>query len=198
MDEHIFIKKAWDTCLELIHDRGYIVNKHYYDLSENDLKFMINNNTEIICTDDKNTKKICIKYLLLMRIKPSVIKDVVEEIKKELNNIELEIILVVKTKPNNSILKLPKEISNLQLMWIKQLQFNPTKHSLVPKHIKLNNNDCNSIIKTYNLTSKYQLPILLKDDVISKYYNYKVGDVIKITDTASSHNSNYVFYRCVR
>ena len=199
MDEFNFIRNCWNTCLELVDDRGYIVNNEYYDLNDNDLKYMISqNNIDIICSDSNKINKIYIKFLITQRVKPSLIKEVVEEIKKEINNVELDVILVLKIKPNNSIFKLLKEYNNVQIMWLKQLQFNPTKHFIVPKHIKLTSNESAEIIKKYNLTSKYQLPLLLKEDIISRYYNYKTGDIIKIIKTISCQNSNYTFYRCVR
>ena len=49
-----------------------------------------------------------------------------------------------------------------------------------------------------NRIAKQILPIILKDDVISQYYNYQQGDIIKITNTASSLNKEYIFYRCVK
>ena len=54
-------------------------------------------------------------------------------------------------------------------MWCKQLQFNITKHMLVPNHIKLDEDEENFIIQKYNLKSKFQLPLILKNDPISRY-----------------------------
>ncbi len=198
MEETDFVKNAWDTCLELVSDRGYNVTSNYHQLTENDLIHMMNNNTEIICINSDGTKKICIKFVVVTRPKPSYLKELVEEIRKEIKDVELEIIFVLRARPNNSILKITKEFHNLQLMWIKQLQFNPTKHEQVPKHERLSSEEGMELLKKYDLASKQQLPILLRDDVIARYYNYKAGDIIKITNTASSHNKNYVFYRCVR
>ena len=82
-------------------------------------------------------------------------------------------------------------------MWCKQLQFNVTKHILVPNHIKLDENEENFIIKKYNLKSKFQLPIILKNDPISRYYNYQSGDIIKIIKEYNE-TSFTTSYRCVR
>ena len=83
-------------------------------------------------------------------------------------------------------------------MWCKQLQINPTKHEYVPKHTKLSIKEGEQLLKKYSLASKYQLPLLLKDDVIARYYNYKYGDIIKITNTISSANTGYEYFRCVK
>ena len=83
-------------------------------------------------------------------------------------------------------------------MWCKKLQFNPIKHELVPIHKKITENEISELISKYNLKNKFQLPIILKEDVIARYYNYQTGDVIKITNTISSLNKDYIFYRCVK
>tara|TARA_B100000925_G_C21959875_1_gene452894 strand:- start:305 stop:898 length:594 start_codon:yes stop_codon:yes gene_type:complete len=197
MDDYTSIRNAWNTCLELVSDRGYTIDENYSKLSDNDINHMISNNKlDIISKDNQNS--IYIKFLVTQRIKPSLIKEVIEEIIEEIKNSVLDIVLVLKTKPNNSILKLVKEYTNVQIMWVKQLQFNPTKHYIVPKHTKLDEKEVNKIIQDYNLSSKFQLPLLLKDDVISRYYNFKSGDVIKMTNAINTQNPNYIFYRCVR
>uniref|UniRef100_A0A6C0JEK3 RNA polymerase subunit H/Rpb5 C-terminal domain-containing protein n=1 Tax=viral metagenome TaxID=1070528 RepID=A0A6C0JEK3_9ZZZZ len=200
MDESIVIKRAWDTCIELIEDREYLLKNEYKKITENDLKYIVSNNKnlDIIASNTDNSKKIYVKFILNIKVKPSLIKEIVEEIKKEIKTDNLDIILVVSTKPNNPIVKLTKEITRLQIMWLKQLQFNPTKHYLVPKHIKLNNDEIDLLMKKFSLQSKNLLPLLSKDDVISRYYNYKSGDIIKIINTSSSQNCSYEFFRCVR
>lgn len=197
MDDYNVIRNCWNTCLELVSDRGFPINEDYAKLTENDLNYMINNNNiDIISKTDK--RSLYIRFLITQRVKPSLIKEVLDEIIAEIGDTELEIIIVLKVKPNNSILKLVKEYQNVQIMWLKQLQFNPTKHSIVPKHTKLTCDEADNIIKQYELSSRFQLPLLLKDDIISRYYNFKTGDVIMITNTISTQNSNYKFYRCVR
>ena len=174
MDETQFLYNSWKTCLELANDRGYIVNENYYNITLKDFKFMLTNkdsHIDIICNEHKTDTNaiLYIKYILALKIKPSNIKDIYEEIKEKIsNNKNTELILILKSRPNNSILKLQKDKSygEIQIFWCKQLQFNVTKHELVPNHKKLSEEDSFNILKRYNLTNKSQLPVLLKDDVI--------------------------------
>lgn len=209
MDETQFLYNSWKTSLELASDRGYVVNDNYNNITSKEFKYMLSNRTnkdsniDIICNEhhDEPNKVLYIKYILALKIKPSSIKEVYEEIKeKNQDNKNIDLILILKTKPNNSILKLQKDkqYCNIQIYWCKQLQFNVTKHELVPVHRRLSEDEGNSILTRYSLTAKNQLPILLKDDIVSKYYNFKSGDVIEITQTKTSQNSEYKFYRCVR
>lgn len=206
MDETQFLFNSWKTSLELATDRGFIVNSNYHNIEIKDFKFMLSNkesNIDIICNQHKHDdgKILYIKYILALKIKPSSIKEVYEEIQQKISDDKtIDLILILKSKPNNSILKLQKDkqYSNIQIYWCKQLQFNVTKHELVPTHRRLSEDEANSILTRYSLSNKHQLPVLLKDDVISKYYNYKSGDIIEITHTKTSQNSEYKFYRCVR
>jgi len=209
MDETQFLFNSWKTSLELAEDRGYVVNDNYNDITIKEFKYMLSNRTtkdsniDIICNGhrDEPNKVLYIKYILALKIKPSSIKEVYEEIKeKNQDNKNIDLILILKSKPNNSILKLQKDKQylNIQIYWCKQLQFNVTKHELVPLHKCLSEDEGKNILTRYSLTTKNQLPVLLKDDIISKYYNFKSGDVIEITQTKTSQNSEYRFYRCVR
>ena len=206
MDEVTFLYNAWRTCLEMASDRGYIINKSYNSINYSEFKFLLqdkNHNIDIICDNNSiNSSKILyIKFILGLRIKPSSIKEVFEEIKNKISDDkELELTIILKNEPNNSILKLQQDQSygKIQILWCKKLQFNITKHELVPKHEKLNEYDSERLLERYSLQSKFQLPILLRDDPVSKYYNYQNGDIIKITNTKTSQNEKYIFYRCVR
>lgn len=206
MDETQFLFNSWRTSLELAKDRGFIVNENYLKITLKDFKFMLSNkesNVDIICNDhvDEPNKILYIKFILALKIKPSNIKDIYEEIKEKINEQKsIDMIIVLKSKPNNSILKLQKDkaYGDIQIYWCKQLQFNVTKHELVPIHKRLSEDEGKQILDRYSLTSKHQLPVLLKDDIISKYYNFKSGDIIEITQTKTSQNGNYKFYRCVR
>ena len=204
MDEAQFLFNTRKTSLELANDRGFKVDPNYNNVSINEFKFMLNDKEiDIVCYEHKNNPNhmIYIKFILALKIKPSSIKEIYEEINEKISDSKkVDIILILKSKPNNSILKLEmdKSYTNIQIYWCKQLQFNVTKHELVPEHKKLCERDGKDVLKRYSLSGKQQLPLLLKDDVISKYYKYKSGDIIEITNTNTSQNRKYTFYRCVR
>ncbi|MFH0936200.1 MAG: DNA-directed RNA polymerase subunit H [Candidatus Woesearchaeota archaeon] len=68
-------------------------------------------------------------------------------------------------------------------------------HILVPKHIKLNEEEIKKVLEFYNISIK-QLPRISSKDVVIKNLNIKQGDVIKIirkSDTAGES----VFYRVI-
>jgi DNA-directed RNA polymerase I, II, and III subunit RPABC1 len=200
MDELQIYRNAWNTCIEMAKDRGFEVDQNYSLITDNDFKYMLfEKKIDIFAENSDKTRALFFKFVLAPKIKPSTIKVIIDEIKKECEYTNIDLIIILKSKPNNTITKIEKEYTtNIQIMWCKQLQFNVTKHVLVPKHTKCNDEEINELLKTYNLLTKVQLPLISRDDPVIRYYNYKPGDVIKITGTKMSFNPNYEFYRTVK
>lgn len=72
-----------------------------------------------------------------------------------------------------------KKEYNVQFFFKSKLQQNITKHKRVPKHIKLSNEEKEKVKKHYCVDfNKY--PLMLENDPISLYYNFKKGDLILI------------------
>ncbi len=76
----------------------------------------------------------------------------------------------------------------IELFSIHDLQYNLVEHILVPHHEKLEEEEANTIRKKWG----NKLPILLKTDAVSRYYNFQPRDIIKVT------RSNEIVYRIVR
>ena len=88
-----------------------------------------------------------------------------------------------------NILHIDKQI---ELFIEKELKYNITKHVLVPEHIELSNEES----KAFKLEYGTKLPIILKLGPISRFYNYKIGNVIKIV--RKSKNGANITYRIVQ
>lgn len=63
---------------------------------------------------------------------------------------------------------------------IKSKEVDITKHTLVPKHIILNEKGKEELLNSYGITTK-QLPRILESDPAVKAIGAKIGDVLKIT-----------------
>jgi len=70
-----------------------------------------------------------------------------------------------------------------------------TKHTFVPKHIKLTEEEVNEILKKYNISLK-QLPKISGKDPAIKEMELKKGDVVKIIRNSET-SKEAVFYRMV-
>jgi len=90
---------------------------------------------------------------------------------------------------------LQKKKGMLQYFQLKELQFNPMKHELVPPHRKLTPEESTEVMNKYLIKSKLQLPLILKNDVIAKWLGVKQGEIIEITRYENSSGKSY-YYRC--
>lgn len=61
----------------------------------------------------------------------------------------------------------------------KELMINLVDHDLVPKHIVLTKEESDEVLKTY-IAKKKNMPKILSNDRVARYYGVKVGDIFKI------------------
>lgn len=77
-----------------------------------------------------------------------------------------------------------------------ELQFNISKHVLVPKHRPVREEaDIADIMQRYSLKSRFQLPLILSTDPMARYLALKPGQLVHVTRTSPSAG-HYELYRC--
>jgi DNA-directed RNA polymerase subunit H (RpoH/RPB5) len=85
----------------------------------------------------------------------------------------------------------------LQHFYLRDLQYNITRHELVPKHELLPPAQVPTVLQKYGIRSKQQLPWICKTDPMSKFLGLRPGDVVRIT-RPSKQTIEYDVYRvCV-
>ena len=65
---------------------------------------------------------------------------------------------------------------NIELFGKTKLRYNITKHRLVPEHRSLVPYEAQEFKRNYGI----KIPIILTTDPISRFYNFKAGDIIEI------------------
>lgn len=105
-------------------------------------------------------------------------------------------LIVIKEKTTSSNIAQLQVIDNTQVFEIKELQFNISKHILVPKHrlIEASSDEINAIFQKLNIKSRSQLPVILKTDPMARFLDAKTGDVVEIT-RYSPTSGEHIFYR---
>ena len=109
----------------------------------------------------------------------------------------MEIIFIFQQKPNSNMLKFLEKYNYCSYFCVNNLQVNITKHRLVPKHELINSEEIDNLMKKHNLFSKNQLPYIDRNDAVIKYYNFKPGNICKITRT-NDVSSEVIFYRLIK
>jgi DNA-directed RNA polymerase I, II, and III subunit RPABC1 len=79
-----------------------------------------------------------------------------------------------------------------ELFSVEDLQYNITKHVLQPKFERLPEKEAANFKKQFGL----KFGIMKSDDPIALFYDYKKGDVIRITRNSSK--TPYITYRIVK
>ena len=190
-------KNARKVIIEMLSDRGFTVNDEYKDIDEETLKYIyFIKSYDIVCKKNTDNSQIYVKFIYINKIKPSVLKEYITALYKDILNNDDKIILILQEKPTNTILKIAEQ-HDCELFDINNLQINITKHRLVPAHSLASDEEVVDIMKKYNLRAIHQLPILLKSDPIVRYYNYPSNKVCKITRISETAVES-VFYRYIR
>lgn len=156
-------------------------------LTQRGYKIILKDGDKII--GENKTKKIC------AFIKP-VLKYNIERIKETinlLNKIKIKHCIIIYIESATPVVK--KLINNsaeieIELFMKDELEYNITKHILVPTHKGMSKKE---IIEFKKKHSNLKLPGLLKNDPISRFYNFKRGDIIKIF-----RPGGFISYRIVR
>ena len=182
----VVLERVMKTCIDMLKDRGFTVINDCrtigditYKMQENEFIFSAEHFSEnSTFVYFHNEERIGVKQMRLWNE----------------NRPDSNIIIVSLEGPTAFTKKeADQHYSNIQFFSFKNLCVNITKHALVPKHEKLTNEEKESLKIE---ASSEDWPKLYRNDVISQYYNYKPGDIIKITRSIGYPEPVY-FYRLV-
>ena len=205
--------KARETIIRMLINRKYdknYIGSRFFNTTIEEFKVLFNNKNDCILdiNDEKNIRTVVIFYYDLSN---SISKK--DNFKKTFYNYvdiidtPFKIILISKQvlteQDRKKILTqlVPNELEEIgrnievELFNELELQYDPTFHNLVPKHIILTKEEKKNVLQQFNLTLS-QLPKLSKSDVIARYYNMNIGDLIKIIRTSPSAGK-CITYRAV-
>jgi DNA-directed RNA polymerase I, II, and III subunit RPABC1 len=160
-------------CLEILEQRGYNI---------------LENDTEKIIAENPSKSKICV----ILSIIPKFNVERIEQCISFTHALNIKHAICIYSDNITSVAKtmIEKMVDmKFELFNIQELQYNITKHRLVPAHVKVSPEDSLIIKKEYGL----KFGSLLKTDPITRFYGYERGDIIKI-----SRKNGVVTYRIVR
>lgn len=155
------MEKALQTCLEMFEQRGYnIIDHDEYRINA------VKEDGRPICAFMADTPKFNVNR--------------VQEYIAFMNQLEVNHCIIV--YKDNATPMAKKVVDNsqdiiIELFTEEELQYNITKHRLVPIHERLSSEE--EIAFKQRFGTKF--PSLLRTDPVSRFYGYNRGDVIKIT-----------------
>ena len=187
------IHKSYETLnIEDINDNNYFELIAKSTTDSNKYLFIYFTNTSNFMSKTNKTK-----YGNLFDVKKKI--QTLYKINDNNININMIIILTRPFKLNLHILEkkvIDKlNISNIQIFIYNSLLFNISKHSAIPKKIKVisNNEDIESICNKKNIT-KDKLPKILITDPLAVFYGLKKGELFEFS-RISQNSGEYIYYR---
>lgn len=195
------IIKSFTVVKEMLADRKIdISNLESY--SENELNIILSESNNSTKNGNIFQIKVNDDIKIIYHMKSKFIKN---DLKKFLSSVEKDenykhIIFIFKEKINNNNEKNIQDLlegMSYEMFPIKNLLFNITKHSYVPKHELLSTEDMNDIMKKYSIKNKSQFPIILKSDPVARYYDFKPGQLIKIYRSSTATGESITYRYCV-
>ena len=162
-----------NTCKEMITQRGYVIESESDDY--------------IICVSAEGEKI----YIILISTPKFNIEKLTEYIVL-MNQVNISHSIIIYgdtiTPMTKKAIQTTTELE-IELFSESELLFNITKHSLVPIHEKLSEYENKVFKKRFGV----KFPIILTTDPISRFFNFKKNDIIRVT-----RKNNYVSYLIVR
>jgi len=206
-----YIKQIYNSRLNMIEylkDMNYDCSD-YEDFSIEEVEVMKNHN-QLNFKVEKGDKESCyVMYKLELNLKQNLVKKnnietFINEIFEENINIKENDTLVIITTEyaQDSVHKVIKNIwenekKYVVIMTLANLQFNILKHTFVPKHTKLNEEEKAEFYKKYNILSDSQIPEISRFDPVAKIIFLRPGDVCKIIRYDKISYTNEFYRICV-
>lgn len=172
--------RARQTVVEMLGDRGYNITEPLAVSFEEYRELYHTDKIDIHIVNE--TREIFVKFLTVLKTKPNYVRELISEIKTEVfTKPDTNLIIVTVSKPNNTILKIKHEYKDVEFFWLNRLIVNITRHQYVPLHERLDADKVPEIMKRFNLSNIRQLPLIDRNDPVCRYYNFRPGEICKIT-----------------
>jgi DNA-directed RNA polymerase subunit H (RpoH/RPB5) len=206
------IVRAFDTINDMLIDRGLIQSNDRQKITEHEVKTIDENIFAMqIKGTGKDAKENCVTIWFYNHHKFS--KDLFSPfIDTYTNTCDEHLIFVYKSKITTQNEKFLKKncqggenskinFKKFEKFCLKNLLFNIVSHDLVPRHELLDANEAKVIYDRYSIKDNQKIikfPLIItKTDPVAKYYDFKAGQLIKITRTSSSIGEATSFRFCV-
>jgi DNA-directed RNA polymerase subunit H (RpoH/RPB5) len=180
------LESVLTTCQEMLKDRGFTVIYDYRTIG--DITFKMQESDVILYGEKMNERGVVLFFHNEERVGVKQLRQWNEAYDKN--------IIVVSLEGPTAFTKreADKDYLNFQFFLFKNLCVNITKHSLVPKHEKIQKTNDNFLKNT--IKSANELPKLYTNDAVCQYYDFKPGEIIRITRTVGYPEPVY-YYRLV-
>lgn len=187
-DKLIEIFKSRKIIIEQLEGQKYDVTQ-YKDFGMNEVNTLIQTKQldMLLSNPSADNKKVYIKYHLSGSLRSVNIYEYVDDLfnLEEVLQKKDDLIVVIKDEPNETIIKTLINIWEqdgifVTVINIKRLQYNVTKHALVPLHIVLSHTEAEEVKRRYNITHPSQIPNLSRFSPVSQAIGLRPNELCLI------------------
>lgn len=184
---NVVLERVLKTCMEMLRDRGYTVVNDCRTIG--DITYKMQENEPIVYGEHATEANVFLFFHNEERIG-------VKQLRNWNEAHSDSTIIIVSLEGPTAFTKKEAEhnYKNIQFFSFQNLCVNVTKHALVPKHEKLSSKEVDTL--NVQVSNDEEWPKLYTNDAIAQYYNYRPGDIIKITRTVGYPEPIY-YYRLV-
>lgn len=207
------IYQSRKNILELMESQGFDVSG-YTNFSANEINAMKLNNQldmlleqKVVNTSDKKmpeNKKVYVRYYLAKTIRPANVHEMIDDLFVLTETLKKHdtLYIIIKDHVNETLLNELKDILErdgifIVIESIKCLQFNILKHTLVPEHKVISEDEVQTIMKRYNITDKVQLPDISRFDPVARAICLRPGQVCHIVRPSKTAITTDYYRICV-
>jgi DNA-directed RNA polymerase subunit H (RpoH/RPB5) len=183
-DEEHILDMSYDDFEDYLDSEIDIMTKELSSISES--KIIVNDQdilTKIYSTPDGvDPKKSILVYYSNVKTdkKDTIPSNVISDFKNKSKTHDESILITDGVVSRSNIKDLePLFDVDWQIFNVKELTYVPIEHQYSPLYQKLTDNEADNKLKELG-TNRALMPIMSLNGPIAKYYNYKVGDIIKI------------------
>lgn len=208
VDIRDLIVRSRSTILEIIENRGYNVES-YKGVSPVEIDKFSTTNTNLlrIIAEKIQDGFAPMKRLILLYWMEPVKNKLEAELKKlfdddsSYNYTEDEFVILLSEPPHDAFaLQAAKQWNIMKarvcFFHLKQIISNPASHCMVPPHRKLNEEECQVVMKKLKLKSKSELPHIKYHDMQSRVLGLVPGDIVEIRRPSETVGEYTLFRVC--
>ena len=198
--------------LELMERQGFDVTG-YSNFSVSEINAMKQNNQldmlleqKVDSSYEKSTenKKVYIRYYLAKTIRPANLQELIDDLFVLTETLKKKdmLYIIIKDNVNETLINELKDIWErdgifIVIESIKCLQFNILKHTLVPEHNVMSDDEVKLIMTKYNITDKIQFPDISRFDPVARAIGLRPGQVCHILRPSKTAITSDYYRICV-
>jgi len=181
------IAESRKNILEILEERGFDIS-NYKGSSISEVHTMLQNNQlDMLVKTEDESKNAYVKYHLGKTLRATNIYEYIEDL-FNIDNIlrkNDDLVIIARDKANDSIQKLLRQIwiddkIFITVIGLKSLQFNIMKHTLVPPHRVMSQEEKEKVFVKYNINHDKQIPDISRFSPTALAIGIRPGELCEI------------------